>query len=71
MEKERGMPWLAFIGCILVVVSLPLVLALSLVLSGPGGGYRAIPLAEVAAFIVLIVGIALIYGGFSRKSAKV
>lgn len=70
MEKERGMPWMAFVGCILVVASLPLVLALSSVL-GSSGGYRAQPLADVAAFVMLVVGIALIYSGLGKKGAKV
>jgi hypothetical protein len=71
MEKERGMPWLAFVGCILVVASLPLVLALSLVLAESSRGYRTTPLAEGAAIVLLVVGIALIYVGFGKKGAKV
>jgi len=71
MEKERGMPWLAFVGCILVVASLPLVLALTLVLAESSRGYRATPLAEVAAIVLLVAGIALIYVGFGKKGAKV
>jgi len=71
MEKEKGMPWIAFVGCILAVASLPLVLALSSVLAESSGGYRAQPLADVAAFVMLVVGIALIYTGLGKKGAKV
>jgi hypothetical protein len=71
MEKERGMPWLSFVGCILAVASLPLVLALSLVLAESSHGNRTTPLAVVVAAVVLVVGLALIYVGFGKKGAKV
>lgn len=71
MEKERGMPWLAFVGCILTVASLPLVLALSWMLAESSRGYIAQPLADVAAIVMLVVGIALIYIGLGKKGAKV
>ena len=67
MEEKKAMPWMAFIGCVLAVGSLPTVFVLSTMLAQASGEFHAQPLADVVAIIMLIVGIILIYFGLSRR----
>jgi len=67
MEEKKAMPWMAFVGCVLAVGSLPMVFVLSMALVQPSGDFHAQPLADLVAFVMLIVGIILIYSGLVRR----
>jgi putative Ca2+/H+ antiporter (TMEM165/GDT1 family) len=68
MEKEKPLPWLVFIGSILLMLSLVFSLVVNEQLTGQVPSvFRMQPLSNVAALILMLVGFILIYTGL-RKS---
>jgi hypothetical protein len=67
MERNKPLPWMVFIGCVLTMASLFAVFGLNIFLPEPSGIYRSQPLANFAGMTVLLLGIILIYAG-SRKA---
>jgi len=81
MEKERPLPWRAFIGCALTMLSLFIAFALNITIFGqsikaanpylpPYGRELLQPLANLMALVLLIVGIFLMYSGFKETESK-
>lgn len=66
MEGSKPLPWLALVGCVLMIVSLFAAFGVYVFLSEPGGIYRSPPLANLAGIVLLLVGIVLIYVGFRK-----
>ena len=66
MEKEKPLPWRAFIGAVPTMLSLIMVFVLNVIIVESTGAYRSQPPANLAALVLLILGIILLYTG-SRK----
>lgn len=69
MEKEKPLPLKALIGVALTMLSLAVVFGLDSVISRESSAaysYRSQPLANLAALIVLVVGIILMYTGLEN-----
>jgi hypothetical protein len=67
MEREKPLPWLTFVGCILTIASLFAVLGINIYLVGQSSDiYRSRPLANLAGAVLLILGIILISVGFRK-----
>jgi len=76
MEKEKPLPWRAFIGAALTMLSLVIAFVLNVTILGqsirtstalpPYGRELLQPLANLTAFILLVLGILLMYTGLKR-----
>jgi len=67
MEREKPLPWIAFLGCALTMVSLPVVFGINLYLTRQSSGiYRSQPFANLAGIVLLILGMILMGIGFKR-----
>jgi hypothetical protein len=68
LKREKPLPWMAFVGCLLSMVSVLLVFGINLYLAGGSSSiYKSQPLANIAGVVLLILGIILTVVGF-RKS---
>ena len=67
MEREKPLPWTAFIGCALTMLSLVIALVLNVTVLGQSiGTNMSQPLASLLALILLILGIVLMYEGLRK-----
>jgi len=76
MEKERPLPWRAFIGCALTMLSLFIAFALNITIFGqsfrvnaalpPYGRELLQPLANLTNLVLLVLGIILMYTGLKK-----
>jgi len=67
MESEKPLPWVAFLGCALTMVSLLVVFGMNLYLTRQSSGiYKSQPFANLAGIVLLILGIILMGIGFKR-----
>jgi len=76
MEKEKPMPWRAFVGAALTMMSLVIAFLLNVTILGqsirtnaalpPYGRELLQPLANVTALVLLLLGIFLMYTGFKK-----
>lgn len=76
MEREKPLPWIAFIGCALTMLSLFIAFVLNITVFGqsiranlgipPYGRELLQPLANLSALALLVLGIILMYIGFRK-----
>jgi len=76
MEREKPLPWRAFVGCVLTILSLVIAFILNVTILGqsirtnaalpPYGRELLQPLANLTALVLLILGIVLMYSGFKK-----
>jgi len=76
MEKEKPLPWRAFIGAVLTMLSLFIAFALNITILGqplrastalpPYGRDLLQPAANLLALFLIILGIVLMYTGFKK-----
>jgi len=64
MEKDKPLRLMAFLGCVITIVSVVLVLVVNLYLEDNSGAiYRSQPLANLIGIALLILGLILTYVG--------
>jgi hypothetical protein len=67
MEREKPLPWIAFLGVAITMVSLLVVFGINLYLTRESSGiYNSQPSANLAGMFLLILGIILMGVGFRR-----
>jgi len=66
MERDKPLPWLALVGCVLTMASLLAVFGVNIFLQESNGIYRSQPLANLAGIALLLLGIVLMYAGFRK-----
>jgi len=67
MEREKPLPWVAFIGCVITMASLLVVFGMNLYLTrGSSGIYKSQLFANLTGLFLLVLGIILMGIGFKR-----
>ena len=67
MEREKPLPFMAFLGCALTMVSLLTVFGISLYSAHQTSGiYELQLLANLAGIVLFVLGIVLMVTGFQR-----